>query len=170
MITAQIAPRPRLRARIAVDYIKGDIRLQSKTIIPSTERLIMKPTEGYGGFSSVIVEGIPYAQRVSFNSTPMTPDIIYGIESSWFSKLVRRVQIMAGTGKAMSPEDILDILALVKCYPQGYVETSFVMDFSYASSATGRKPIVPRIIVESTAITNCNIEITAHAVVLEEGV
>ena len=168
MIKAQLTPRRRLRARVAGDYISGDIRLQTKTVIPTIDRLYIKPGEGYGGFSSVIVEAIPYAQRVSFNATPEIPDIIYGIEYSWFSKVVSRIQIMAGTGKSMSPQDILFVLERIKCYPQGYVESVFTHDLRYSSNITGRLPIVKKGTASSDLVRFTDIYTSANAIALEE--
>lgn len=145
MVKAQLSPRRILRAKIA--GASGDLHLQSRTVSPSTKRMILRPGEGYNGFDTVIVEGVPDANLVAFSTTQITPDMLYTIGQNWFAQVVERTQEMAGTKRNMTPSDILLWLNRVKYIPQGWATTEIAIVL--APAATGKLPYV----VKGTA--NC---------------
>ena len=138
MITAQMTPRRRLRAKVAGDAVSGVLNLQTKVVIPSSKRQYLKPSEGYNGFDTVIVEGVPDANVIAFSPTQIMPDALYTIGYNWFSQAVERIQPMVGTKRDMTPAEILYWLKRVKYIPQGFAESSFSLDFG--SGASGRLP------------------------------
>ena len=147
MIKAQIAPRKRLRAKIAGDVAKGVLRLQTKVVIPSAKRQYLKPEDGYNGFDVVIVEAVKDANGVTFSPTQRSIDELYTINYNWFSQVVGRTQEMAGTKINMTPTQIIYWLNRVKFIPQGWAGIEFTLNLDPA--ATGRLPNV----VKGTA--NC---------------
>lgn len=140
MVKAQLSPRRILRAKIA--GASGDLHLQSRTVSPSTKRMILRPGEGYNGFDTVIVEGVPDASLVAFSTTQITPDMLYTIGQNWFAQVVERTQEMAGTKRNMTPSDILLWLNRVKFIPQGVAESMFSLNFD--GGVSGRLPNVQR--------------------------
>ena len=96
MIKAQIAPRAKLRAKVAGDVVRGTLKLQTKVATPSAKRQYLKPSEGYNGFDTVIVEAVPDANVVAFTPTQVIPDELYTIGYNWFSQVVERIQPMVG--------------------------------------------------------------------------
>lgn len=142
MIRVQIAPRARLRAKVAGDVVSGSLKLQTKVAIPSSKRQYLKPSEGYNGFDTVIVEGVPDASVVAFTPTQIIPDQLYTIGYNWFAQVVDRTQMLAGTKRKMTPAEIIYWLKRVKYIPQAFAETSFLLGFE--SSVVGRLPIVAK--------------------------
>ena len=84
-IKAQLAPRKKLKARIAGTVFKSDGRMQSKAVIPSSSIQTVKPDPGYDGLSFVTVMGVDLQSRTVFSSNKTytyTPDEGYsGFES-----------------------------------------------------------------------------------------
>lgn len=146
MIKAQLSPRVKIRAKIA--GAKGELRLQSRTVIPSTKRLFLRPAEGYNGFDTVIVEGFPDANPVAFKAEQIVPDVLHAIGYNWFSQVVERTQEMVGTKRAMTPAEILFWLNRVKFIPQSSVYSDFLPSFTTSTST--RVPIVVRSTAGST--------------------
>ena len=142
MIKAQIAPRARLRAKVAGDVVSGSLKLQTKVAIPSSKRQYLKPSEGYNGFDTVIVEGVPDASVVAFTPTQIIPDELYTINYNWFSQVVERIQPMVGTKRDMTPAEIIYWLKRVKYIPQGWAETGFALDMG--ACLTGVLPSVAK--------------------------
>ena len=151
MIKAQISPRPSLRAKIAGDVVSGALKLQTKVVIPSSKRKYLKPSEGYNGFDTVIVEAVPDANIVAFPPTQIAPDELYTIGYNWFSQVVERIQPMVGTKRNMTPAEIVYWLKRVKYIPQVFAEASFSLDFE--SNILWRLPIVAK----STAVSSFTI-------------
>ena len=154
MIKAQIAPRARLRAKVAGDVVRGTLKLQTKVAIPSSKRQYLKPSEGYNGFDTVIVEGVPDANVVAFSPTQIIPDELYTIGFNWFAQVVERIQPMVGTKRDMTPAEIIYWLKRVKYIPQVFAEASFSLNLE--SSIVGRLPIVAK----STAGSSFTISFT----------
>ena len=142
MIKAQISPRTRLHAKIAGDVVSGTLKLQTKVAIPSGKRQYIKPSDGFNGLDTVIVEGVPDANAVSFPPTQITPDAIHSIGYNWFAQVVERIQPMVGTKRNMTPAEIIYWLKKVKYIPQGFADASFSLRFD-AVTAT-RLPNVVR--------------------------
>lgn len=152
MITAQIASRPRLRARIAGDVVSGALKLETKVAIPSTKRQYLKPSEGYNGLDTVIVEAVPDANLIAFTPTQIIPDELKSIGYNWFAQVVERTQEMVGTKRAMTPAEILFWLNRVKFIPQSSVYSDFLPSFTTSTST--RVPIVVRSTASSTFTIN----------------
>lgn len=152
MIKAQIAPRPRLRAKVAGDVVSGTLKLQTKVAIPSSKRQYLKPSEGYNGFDTVIVEGVPDANVVSFSSTQIIPDALYTIGYNWFAQVVERTQAMVGTKRDMTPAEIIYWLKRVKFIPQGWAITGSTLDFKV--DAVSKLPVVVKSSASSTLVVN----------------
>lgn len=164
MIKAQMTPRRRLRAKVAGDAVSGTLNLQTKVVIPSSKRQYLRPSEGYNGFDTVIVEGVPDASIVTFSPEQIIPDELYTIGYNWFAQVVERVQPMVGTKRNMTPAEILYWLKRVKYIPQGWANSEVSLDL-YAG-AVGRRPAV----VKSTATSTITLDIESYAVgVLREG-
>lgn len=164
MIRVQIAPRARLRAKVAGDVVSGSLKLQTKVAIPSSKRQYLKPSEGYNGFDTVIVEGVPDASVVAFTPTQIIPDELYTIGYNWFAQVVERTQMLAGTKRKMTPAEILYWLSRVKFIPQGWASGEASLD--YDAMATGRLPVV----VKSKASSTITFNFESHAVcALQEG-
>lgn len=164
MIKAQIAPRARLRAKVAGDVVRGTLKLQTKVAIPSSKRQYLKPSEGYNGFDTVIVEGVPDANVVAFSPTQIIPDELYTIGYNWFAQVVERTQVLAGTKRKMTPAEILYWLSRVKFIPQGWAIGEASLD--YDAMAVGRLPVV----VKSKASSTITFNFESHAVcALQEG-
>ena len=164
MIKAQIAPRARLRAKVAGDVVRGTLKLQTKVAIPSSKRQYLKPSEGYNGFDTVIVEGVPDASIVAFTPTQIIPDQLYTIGYNWFAQVVDRTQTLVGTNRKMTPAEILYWLSRVKFIPQGWADSEFATDFD--AGAVGRLPVV----VKSKATSTITFDFESHAVcTLQEG-
>lgn len=154
MIKAQISPRAKLRAKVAGDVVRGTLKLQTKVAVPSSKRQYLKPSEGYNGFDTVIVEAVPDANVVAFAPTQITTDELYTIGYNWFSQVVERIQPMVGTKRNMTPAEIIYWLKRVKYIPQSVAYTEFSYDIS--SSVMTRKPNV----VKSTASCSFTISFT----------
>lgn len=164
MIKAQIAPRARLHAKIAGDVVSGALKLQTKVAIPSGKRQYIKPSDGFNGLDTVIVEGVPDANAVSFSPTQITPDAIHSIGYNWFAQVVERVQPMVGTKRNMTPAEILYWLMRVKYIPQGWANSEVSLD--YDAVAVGRLPVV----LKSSASSTITFNFESHAVcALQEG-
>jgi len=138
MIKAQLSPRVKIRAKIA--GAKGELRLQSRTVIPSTKRLFLKPAEGYNGFDTVIVEAVADANLIAFSPTQINPDELYSIGYNWFSQVVDRTQEIVGTNRNMTPAEIIYWLKRVKFVPQGWAITGSALDFDV--DAISKLPVV----------------------------
>lgn len=147
MIRVQIAPRARLRAKVAGDVVSGSLKLQTKVAIPSSKRQYLKPSEGYNGFDTVIVEGVPDANVIAFSPTQIIPDELYTIGYNWFAQVVDRIQPMVGTKRNMTPAEIIYWLKRVKYIPQGWAITGSSLGFNV--SAVSKLPTV----VKSSAIS-----------------
>ena len=152
MIKAQIAPRVRLRARIAGDVVSGALRLESKVAIPSTKRQYIKPSEGYNGLDTVIVEAVADANLIAFSPTQIIPDELKSIGYNWFAQVVERTQEMVGTKRAMTPSEILFWLNRVKFIPQSSVYSDFLPDLTSGTST--RLPVVAKSTAGSTFTVN----------------
>lgn len=148
MIKAQIAPRARLRAKVAGDVVRGTLKLQTKVAIPSSKRQYLKPSEGYNGFDTVIVEGVPDANVVAFSPTQIIPDELYTIGYNWFAQVVERIHPMVGTKRNMTPAEIIYWLKRVKYIPQVFAEASF--SISFESGTATRLPDVAKSTADST--------------------
>lgn len=152
MIKAQISPRLNLRAKIAGDVVSGTLKLQTKVAIPSSKRQYLKPSEGYNGFDTVIVEAVPDASIVAFPPTQITPDELYTIGYNWFAQVVDRTQEMVGTRRKMTPAEIIYWLKRVKFIPQGWAITGSQLDFNV--SAVSKLPAVVKSAAVSTIAVN----------------
>lgn len=152
MIKAQIAPRARLRAKVAGDVVRGTLKLQTKVAIPSSKRQYLKPSEGYNGFDTVIVEGVPDANVVAFSPTQIIPDELYTIGFNWFAQVVERIQPMVGTKRDMTPAEIIYWLKRVKYIPQVFAEASFSL--RPESNIEVRLPIVAKSTAGSTFVVS----------------
>lgn len=152
MIKAQIAPRVRLRARIAGDVVSGALRLESKVAIPSTKRQYIKPSEGYNGLDTVIVEAVADANLIAFSPTQINPDELYSIGYNWFSQVVDRTQEIVGTNRNMTPAEIIYWLKRVKFVPQGWAITGSALDFDV--DAISKLPVVVKSSASSTLVVN----------------
>ena len=152
MIKAQIAPRARLHAKIAGDVVSGALKLQTKVAIPSGKRQYIKPSDGFNGLDTVIVEGVPDANAVSFSPTQITPDAIHSIGYNWFAQVVERIQPMVGTKRNMTPAEILYWLMRVKYIPQVFAYVEFAPTFETTTSA--RIPNVVKSTASSTFTFN----------------
>lgn len=152
MIKAQIAPRETLRAKVAGDVVRGTLKLQTKVAIPSSKRQYLKPSEGYNGFDTVIVEAVPDANVVAFSPAQLTPDELYTIGYNWFAQVVERIQPMVGTKRNMTPAEIIYWLNRVKYIPQGFAEASF--SFSFETTTSVRIPNVVKSAASSTFTFN----------------
>ena len=157
MIKAQIAPRVRLRARIAGDVVSGALRLESKVAIPSTKRQYIKPSEGYNGLDTVIVEAVADANLIAFSPTQIIPDELKSIGYNWFAQVVERTQEMVGTKRNMTPAEILYWLKRVKFIPQSVAYVEFTPNFETTTSAK-----IPNV-VKSTAISTFTINLESKA-------
>lgn len=152
MIKAQMSPRRSLRAKIAGDVVSGTLKLQTKVAIPSSKRQYLKPSDGYNGFDTVIVEGVPDASIVAFTPTQIIPDQLYTIGYNWFSQAVERIQPMVGTKRDMTPAEIIYWLKRVKYIPQGW--GSGEVSFDFDAMAAGRIPVVAKSTASSTITFN----------------
>ena len=148
MIKAQMSPRESLRAKIAGDVVGGTLKLQTKVATPSSKRQYIKPSDGYNGLDTVIVEAVPDANIVAFTPTQIIPDELYTIGYNWFAQVVERIQPMVGTKRNMTPAEIVYWLKRVKYIPQVFAEASFSMTFETSTAA--RLPNVVRATAGST--------------------
>lgn len=164
MIKAQISPRARLRAKVAGDLVSGSLKLQTKVAIPSSKRQYLKPSEGYNGFDTVIVEGVPDANVVAFTPTQIIPDELYTVGYNWFAQVVERIQPMVGTKRDMTPAEIIYWLKRVKYIPQGMAESEVMLNMY--SGAAGMLPVVVKTSAVSTV--SFNYESIAIGAVLQE--
>ena len=119
MIKVQVSPRRRLRAKVAGDAVSGALKLQTKVAVPSGKRQYIKPSEGYNGLDTVIVEAVPDANVVAFSPEQIIPDQLHSIGYNWFAQVVERIQPMVGTKRNMTPAEIIYWLKKVKYIPQG---------------------------------------------------
>lgn len=68
-IKAQLTPRKKLQAKVAGVVLKGDIRLQSKAVIPEATIQTVKPDPGFDALSFVTVMGIDLETKTVNPST-----------------------------------------------------------------------------------------------------
>lgn len=163
-IKAQLSPRKKLTARIAGVVLKGDIRMQSKTVSLSPSTQSVRPDPGFDALSFVTVMGIPDAENVAFSATQIDPDVVHSIGYNWFAQVVGHIQAMAGTRQNMTPAMMLYWLGRVKYIPQSMAESSFCLDFE--DSASGWLPDVPR--GKASSAFGMSFESSASVYILEE--
>ena len=157
MIKVQIAPRPRLRARIAGDEVSGALKLETKVAIPSSKRQYIKPSEGYNGLDTVIVEAVADANLIAFSPTQIIPDELKSIGYNWFAQVVERTQEMVGTKRNMTPAEILYWLKRVKFIPQSVAYVEFTPTFETTTSVRNPK------VVKSTASSTFTFNFESNA-------
>lgn len=68
-IKAQLTPRKKLQARVSGVVLKGDIRTQSKAVIPEAKIQTVKPDPGFDALSFVTVMGIDLESKTVNPST-----------------------------------------------------------------------------------------------------
>lgn len=157
MIKVQVSPRRRLRAKVAGDAVSGALKLQTKVAVPSGKRQYIKPSEGYNGLDTVIVEAVPDANVVAFSPEQIIPDQLHSIGYNWFAQVVERIQPMVGTKRNMTPAEIIYWLKKVKYIPQGWAITGYSLGFNV--SAVSKLPAV----VKSAAVSTIAVNFKASA-------
>lgn len=68
-IKAQLSPRKKLQTRVSGVVLKGEIRLQSKAVIPEATTQTVKPDPGFDALSFVTVMGIDLETKTVNPST-----------------------------------------------------------------------------------------------------
>ena len=111
-IKAQLAPRKKLRAKIAGAVFKSETRMQSKVVTPNASIQTVKPDPGYNGLSFVTVMGASLERKTVDPSTKTytyTPGVGYtGFESVTVNAMPD-AESMAFSSAQIDPDELYAI-------------------------------------------------------------